>query len=84
MKIDDVAPKVLIIRDLREILRALSGPLLSELAKDSCVSSENNRGSWTRGSGQILSVDVVVVDVGIKDITFWSPVFGAGRVLYPV
>ena len=59
MKIDDLAPEVLIIRDLKEILRVLSGLLFDELAKDSCVSSENNRGSsWIRGSGQILSVVV--------------------------
>ena len=56
MKIDDLAPEVLIIRDLKEILRVLSGLLFDELAKDSCVSSENNRGSWIRGSDQILSV----------------------------
>ena len=58
LKIDDLAPEVLIIRDLKEILRVLSGLLFDELAKDICVSSENNRGSWIRGSGQILSVVV--------------------------
>ena len=84
MKIDDLAPEVLIIRDLKEILRYFLDYFLTNLRRTAVFQVKIIGAAGYVDQAKICPLLCDDVCCDIKDITFWSPVFGAGRVLYPV